>query len=175
MFQYPHQNLKKKPEQGKTADVSPEEPPVETESIPVEKGQLHSSDSSQKDLVQGWAPPPTPLPGPNFLSLKPEQQAALRRVHQNLGHPPPKQLAQFFRDRGVADEVVRGALDYVCDVCVETQRGTKTPKPSQLSPDRDFNDLVRIDGFWWKSNSQVTVHITYFLDEGSGFHLGGSV
>ena len=58
------------------------------------------------------------------------------------------------------------------DGCVETQKGPKTARPGQLHPIREFNDLIGIDGFYWKGKRDFQVHVIHCIDEGSLFHLG---
>ena len=69
---------------------------------------------------------------------------------KTLGHPPPRQFAQHLEDRGMGEDIVQAALDYQCDACLETTRGTKTARPATLTKPKDPNDLIGIDGFWLK-------------------------
>ena len=121
---------------------------------------------------EGWAPKIVPKHGPHFLSLSSQQKEDLRRLHHNLGHPDPARLKRLLESQGASEEVIQGALDMQCDVCVETQGRLKLPAPGKIHNDHDFNDVVGADGAHWKASNGQTYHFMHFIDESTLFHLG---
>ena len=55
------------------------------------------------NLIEGWGPPPIALHGPRHRSLSPQEKSDLIRLHENLGHPSPEQLASHLRASGAAE------------------------------------------------------------------------
>ena len=119
---------------------------------------------------EGWAPPPTPLHGPDFRALQPDEKQQLIKLHKNLGHPDPKTLSAHLKVQGAAEHIVRAASDYVCDACVETQK-PHHQRPAKLHSPKEFNDLVGIDGFFWRGKKGFQCYVIHIYDEASGFHL----
>lgn len=56
-----------------------------------------------------WGPRIVPKSGPAFHQLTPQQQADLKRLHSNLGHPSAAKLAKVLIDRGTDSGVVAAA------------------------------------------------------------------
>eukprot|EP00435_Cladocopium_sp_Y103_P032161 s399_g8.t1 len=123
-------------------------------------------------LEEGWPPKIIPTHGPAFRSLSAQQQADLKRLHHNLGHPDPARFQRMLEAQGADQSVIAGAQDMQCDVCLETQPKPKLPHPSSIHDDLDFNDIVGADGAYWTSNLGQTYHFMHFIDEGTLFHLG---
>ena len=122
------------------------------------------------DVCEGWAPPPTPLHGPNFRSLGPQEKSQLVLLHKNLGHPDPKILSHHLQHQGAPEHVVKGAQDFVCDTCVETRKPLHQ-RPAKLRNPIEFNDRIGLDGFFWTGKGQFQCHVIHVYDEASGFHL----
>ena len=121
-------------------------------------------------ICEGWAPPPTPLHGPCFRALSPEEKQDLVKLHKNLGHPDPKVLSAHLKAQQAPEHVVRAAADFICDACVETQR-PRHQRPAKLHPPREFNDVLGIDGFFWRGKRGFQCYVLHMYDEASGFHL----
>ena len=68
------------------------------------------------------------------------------RLHHNLGHPDPSRLQRLLEAQGADPQVIAGALDMQCDVCLETQPKPKLPHPATIHENLDFNDVVGADG-----------------------------
>ena len=126
----------------------------------------------EDEPIQGWPPRIIPRHGPAFKALTPVQKADLQRLHHNLGHPDPARLQRMLQDQGADPQIVQGALDMQCDVCLETQKKPKLPHLSAIHDDLDFNDVVGADGAHWKAQNGQTYHFMHFIDEGTLFHLG---
>ena len=54
--------------------------------------------------------------------VNPEVAAVLKKVHQNLGHPPNKELVKHLKIAGAGDAILRAAEQLVCRTC---SRSTK--------------------------------------------------
>ena len=105
-----------------------------------------------------------------FLSLPREEQAMLRRAHQNLCHPSPEQLSMVLRNQGVRPEVTQAVFDMKCENCALHQQ-PKIARPSTLKNDLDFNDKIFIDGITWTSKAGKTFHFYHILDQATNFHV----
>ena len=121
------------------------------------------------DVCEGWAPPPTPLHGPNFRSLDAQEISQLVLLHKNLGHPDPKILANHLQHQGAPDHVVKGAQDFVCDACVETRKPAHQ-RPAKLQHPIEFNDRIGLDAFYWTGKGKFQCYVIHVCDEASGFH-----
>ncbi|CAE7257045.1 RE1 [Symbiodinium sp. CCMP2592] len=67
--------------------------------------------------------------------------------------------------------LIEAALEYQCDACLESTE-PRHQRPSKLPEPKEFNELVGIDGFQFKSRSGYSVNVIHVLDEASCFHLG---
>ena len=104
-----------------------------------------------------WVPRIIPKSGPGFLSLVKEEQAELRRLHNNLGHPDHEKLVRFLNEEGAKPEIIAGARDMCCGTCVETQSRPKLSQPSRIHEALDFNDVVGADGAYWTNSRGKTI------------------
>ena len=69
---------------------------------------------------------------------------ALRRLHQNLGHPPQRELIRHLRLGGAPTEMVEGAGKLECKTCASCS----APKPHRVTKPAallDFNEAVALD------------------------------
>ena len=164
-------------------DPPPNAPPSEAVAPVSESSAARTSqhvpeptrqDGNPPGCLQGWAPPPVPLHGPNFRSLSNAQKTELVRIHANLGHPSPERLATHLAATGADETIVRAARDYVCDACVESAQPT-IARPGKLHEPTEFNQVLGIAGFFWKGRAGIQVYVVHFIDECSCFHLGRRV
>ena len=109
--------------QEETSDTTPGKPsgdnPAESHQMPVAK--MHH--------------------GPRFRALPKEEQAMIRRAHQNLCHPSPEQLSAVFRSQGCRPEISQAVFDMECPTCSSCQK-PKISRPSSLKDSLDFNDKI---------------------------------
>ncbi|CAE7260810.1 GIP, partial [Symbiodinium necroappetens] len=133
-------------------------------------GGSGESQPSRPDL-EGWAPPPTPIHGPAFRNLDKAAKSQLVRIHNNLGHPSPETPAKHLKAAGEDPVLVQAALDYQCDACLESTE-PRHQRPSKLPEVLEFNDLLGVDGFFFKGRSGYRSYVLHALDEASCFHLG---
>ena len=145
------------------ASESVTEPGSRTEHAPAE--------SPLNPDLEGWAPPPVPLHGPAFRNLDKDLKTQLIRAHNNLGHPDPKKLSEHLRAAGECKQLVDAALDYQCDACLESTV-PRHQRPSKLPEPKEFNDVLGIDGFFFKGQSGYRAYVIHIIDESSCFHLG---
>ena len=134
----------------------------------------HLPDTQSEPNLEGWAPPPVPLHGPAFRNLDRESKNKLIRIHNNLGHPAPTTLARHLKAAGESSALVDAALEYQCDACLESTE-PRHQRPSKLPEHKEFNDLIGVDGFFFKGRSGYKAYVLHALDEASCFHLGRRV
>ena len=69
---------------------------------------------------------------------------ALKRLHQNLGHPSQRELVRHLRLSGAPAEMVEGAGKLVCKTCASCAqpKAHRVAKPAALL---DFNEAVALD------------------------------
>ena len=108
--------------------------------------------------------------GNRFLSLPREEQAMLRRAHQNLCHPSPEQLSTVLRMQGARPEITQAVFDMKCATCA-SQQLPRIARPSTLKHELDFNDQVFIDGVTWTSKLGKTFHSYHMLDQATNYHV----
>ena len=118
-----------------------------------------------------WTPAAVSNPGPNFLKLNSSDQAVIRKLHHNLGHPTSERLATHLAAQGASREFILGAKDYLCPSCIERRPPNKN-SPGKIRDATEFNQKVEIDGIYWKSKMGIEVHILHIIDEATHFHLG---
>ena len=139
--------------------------------VPLSSADSLRRQSPSAEWSESWAPPPTPLHGPKFRSLSHGQKQDLILLHKNLGHPDPERLAQHLKAQGASQDVIDGARDFVCDACVESTR-ERHQRPAKLHEPTEFNQVVGIDGFFWRGQAGFQVHVLHCVDEASMFQLG---
>ncbi|CAE7621529.1 GIP [Symbiodinium sp. CCMP2592] len=106
-------------------------------------------------------------PGPK---IKPEVQASLKRLHQNLGHIGYEDMGRHLRLAGAGPEVVSAAKRLRCQVCARNKRGGSA-RPSSAPNLLEFNQVVAVDAFsaydsWGKRYEFMSI-----LDCGTSFHV----
>ena len=79
--------------------------------------------------------------------VKPMVASTLRRIHQNLGHPPNRELIRHLRLSGASEGIVRAAEQMQCRTCDKHSK----PRPARVTQPHaalDFNQVVAIDIIW---------------------------
>lgn len=79
--------------------------------------------------------------------VKPAVAAVLKRLHQNLRHPPQKQLIRHLRLRRAPESIVRGAEQLCCRTCEKSNKA-KLARPSHPAVALDFNEVIALDILW---------------------------
>ena len=106
--------------------------------------------------------------------LKPEVASALKRLHQNLGHPANSDLTRHLRLAGAGSDVIAAAKKLRCQVCERNRRGG-APRPSSLPSILSFNQVIAVDVFSVHDSNNVRHELLSALDLGSGFHLAAKL
>ena len=94
---------------------------------------------------------------PTGVKVEPELMQAVRRVHNNLGHPEASKLVRALRIAGAKEEAIEAAKKLKCDVCDQLVQPA-TRRPSQLPRAQNFNDHIAVDLFWVKDVTNFKVH-----------------
>ncbi|CAE7504439.1 RE2 [Symbiodinium natans] len=77
----------------------------------------------------------------------PRVASALRRLHQNLGHPRQADLIRHLRLAGCDNEILKGARSLRCQVC-DANVAPRIARPSVVPQLCDWNDTVGVDIFY---------------------------
>ena len=77
-------------------------------------------------------------------AVPPPLQAALRRLHQNLGHIPNQELARHIKLSGGSQEAIKAAKSLRCRACKACAR-PQSARPAKPVPVLDFGDVLGID------------------------------
>ncbi|CAE7287015.1 RE1 [Symbiodinium sp. KB8] len=96
--------------------------------------------------------------------------SALRRLHQNLGHPQTGDLIRHLRLAGCDTPVLKAARSLRCQVC-EASVAPKIARPSVIPQLCDWNDTVGIDLFYAHDANDVKHTFLSAVDYGTTFHL----
>ena len=108
--------------------------------------------------------------GPRFTSLPTDIQAQLLKLHKNLGHPDNQLLARVLKDQQWDPRVIDNIVDMVCPACFENQK-PRLARPAHISRDREFNDLLMIDGIEWTSQEGIKHLFYHMIDAATNFHI----
>ena len=113
--------------------------------VPAEDSR---DDPNKAEEIEEWAEEPI---GANAISFKgkvnPKVAAVLKRVHQNLGHPPNRDLIRHLRVGGAPENVVRAAEQMVCRTCERSGRPPSS-RVAQPCTALDFNEAIAADVIW---------------------------
>ena len=84
-------------------------------------------------------------------------KSSLKRLHQNLGHPPNEHLARILRHGGASTKAVQLARSFACEQC-EANVQPRPAMPAQTGRVTEFNALVGLDIKYldgWNMNQKV--------------------
>ena len=79
--------------------------------------------------------------------VKPMVASTLKRIHQNLGHPPTRELIRHLKLGGASESVIRAAEQMVCRTCNKSAKA-KSSRPASPAVVLDFNEVVAADIIW---------------------------
>lgn len=127
-----------------------------------------SADDTQAPV--GGPPQCIPRHGPGYMDASSVEQQQIRKLHHNLGHPDPQKFARFLRERQASGSLVRAALDFQCDSCLEAQKGHVSTRPAVIHEDIGFNSVVGMDSVTWTSKAGNQYTFLHVIDEGTLFH-----
>ncbi|CAE7340119.1 unnamed protein product, partial [Symbiodinium sp. CCMP2456] len=95
---------------------------------------------------------------------------ALRRLHQNLGHPQLHDFVRHLRLAGCEAPVLKAARSMRCQVC-EASAGPKVARPSTVPVLHDWNDTLGIDLFFAHDINDRKHTFLSVVDYGTTYHL----
>eukprot|EP00438_Fugacium_kawagutii_P013250 Skav234490 [mRNA] locus=scaffold3731:121116:128177:+ [translate_table: standard] len=102
--------------------------------------------------------------------VNPTVAGVLRRVHQNLGHPPTRVLIKHLKIGGAPESVIRAAEQLVCRTCESTSRPHphKTAAPVTIL---DFNEVIAIDVIWLDTAQSTNLPALNVVDVASTYQV----
>ena len=80
-------------------------------------------------------------------TIKQDAIRTVQRLHRNLGHPGPAELAELLETRGASDAVIQAAKSYVCTACAKYKKPGDAA-PASMPATATFNQIVQADVFW---------------------------
>ena len=86
--------------------------------------------------VPTWTPMSASVSGPKFQELTEEDKTAIRRLHNNLGHPTAERLARHLSEANARPALIGGAKDYLCASCAERVKPALTTPGNLKDPKR---------------------------------------
>ncbi|CAE7255789.1 GIP, partial [Symbiodinium sp. CCMP2456] len=95
---------------------------------------------------------------------------ALRRLHQNLGHPQLHDFVRHLRLAGCEAPVLKAARSMRCQVC-EASAGPKVARPSTVPVLHDWNDTLGIDLFFAHDINDQKHTFLSVVGYGTTYHL----
>ena len=112
-----------------------------------------TTSSSSSKPAEGPMAHDTPLPvGGDAISFKgkvnPTIASLIKRVHQNLGHPPNRELIRHLKIGGANEGVIRAVEQMTCKTCDSSSRPHAHKVASPVVA-LDFNEIVAIDILWF--------------------------
>ncbi|CAE7216898.1 RE2 [Symbiodinium sp. CCMP2592] len=101
-------------------------------------------------------------------------QSSLKRLHQNLGHASPGDMARHLRLAGADPTVISACKRMRCQVCEWQQRGG-SPRPASIPNLLEFNQVVALDAFTTYDAFDDKVELLMAVDLGTGFCLASEL
>ncbi|CAE7629272.1 RE2, partial [Symbiodinium sp. KB8] len=105
---------------------------------------------------------PDPVEGAQAISFKgrvnEKVASTLRRIHQNLGHPPNRELIRHLRLSGASAALIQGANQLHCRTCSRSTK-TRSAKVAHPASYLDFNETVAIDVIWLSTSDSETARL----------------
>ena len=95
---------------------------------------------------------------------------ALKRLYQNLGHPPNRELAKHLRLSGASQEMLEAVQGMKCKTCEKCTRPSLHPvaKPAALL---DFNQVVAVDIIYLDTKESSGHFALNMVDVGSSYQV----
>ena len=90
------------------------------------------------------------------------------KLHKNLGHPGTLKLQTFCKQLGKDPQLIQAIADLRCSSCQECKSPT-IPRPSAIHEERDFGDMISMDGITWTNKHGKMFNIYHFVDHSATF------
>jgi hypothetical protein len=102
--------------------------------------------------------------------VNPTIASTLKRIHQNLGHPPNRELVRHLKIGGAPKPVIHTAEQMVCRVCERSSRA-KPHKVSAPVTSLDFNEVVAADILWVDTADRKNLPALNIVDLASTYQV----
>ena len=103
--------------------------------------------------------------------LRDEVKEALRKVHCNLGHPSPADLARFMKLGGAKQEAIEAISWMRCTACAHSQRPS-THRVSSIPPCQVvFGDEVQLDCIQIHDSDKQPHWLLSIIDRATSYHV----
>ncbi|CAE7394818.1 RE1 [Symbiodinium sp. CCMP2592] len=96
--------------------------------------------------------------------------AALRRLHQNLGHPAREDLVRHLHLAGADKEVIKAAKSLSCSTCART-KGPKSARPAAEPRLLEFGDVVGVDMMYDYDIDGKKIKLFSIVDHASSYQV----
>ena len=97
-------------------------------------------------------------------------KSALRRLHQNLGHPRQEDLLRHLRLAGCEPHILKAVKSMRCEICQSTKKPAIS-RPTTLPRLLDFNSCVGIDLFYVHDISDQRHTFLSMVDWATAYHV----
>ena len=112
-------------------------------------GEAHRADPVPAEALPEEVPenprePAPPNQNPQEIARIRKVDAALQKLHNNLGHPTARELTRILRHSQASEEAVSRVSHLRCSVC-SNQQQAGAALPANASITREFNEQIGID------------------------------
>eukprot|EP00439_Symbiodinium_sp_Y106_P045755 s2167_g5.t2 len=154
-------------------DVSEDQTPEGRQLLRVKK---HSEEKIiyVGETVSGTEEEKEAKPGATGITFKkgvpPHIASALRRAHQNLGHPSTADFVRHLRVAGAGADVLRAAGSLKCETCIRTQ-APSISRPAAIANVLQFNQVVGADLLYVHDVNGKKHEMLSIVDFSSSYHV----
>ena len=99
-----------------------------------------------------------------------DMAAALRRLHQNLGHPAREDLVRHLHHAGADRDVIKAAKSLECSTCAR-MKGPKSARPAAEPKLLEFGDVVGVDMMYAYDVDGKKIKLFSMVDHASSYQV----
>ncbi|CAE7408603.1 GIP, partial [Symbiodinium sp. CCMP2456] len=103
-------------------------------------------------------------------NIPPHVSSALKRLHQNLGHPSQADFLRHLRLAGASPAVLKAAKTLQCQTCTRT-KATAIAKPAAVGNFLQFNQVIGADLIYVHDTDGVKHELLSLVDFSSSYHI----
>ena len=96
--------------------------------------------------------------------------SALKRLHQNLGHPSQPDFVRHLRLAGASPAILKAAKTLQCQTCTRT-KATAIAKPAAVGNFLQFNQVIGADLIYAHDTNGVKHELLSLVDFSSSYHV----
>ena len=131
----------------------------------VAEGEVDEGGRAEVERLQEGAA------GINFDKKVPsDMAAALRRLHQNLGHPAREDLVRHLHHAGADRDVIKAAKSLECSTCAR-MKGPKSARPAAEPKLLEFGDVVGVDMMYAYDVDGKKIKLFSMVDHASSYQV----